>query len=217
MSDNRRNNELLSGFGRLVPARLAENGEKQTLIDIGKKPYTDISYFIQVLEALDKLDCEINEYEPLIPNLCDSLADNVTNKKLRNTAATLLGSLQATKAVEPLINTLGDYDEELRRISSQSLGLIKDKRAIGPLIEATKDSSEKVQHAANIALRKFKFDMLANNKKTTSETREQLKELEVSDESSKLMADLRELCALKEKDLLSDNQFEAAKNKLLKE
>lgn len=56
----------------------------------------------------------------------------------REWAATDLGELGDSKAVEPLIEALTDSDEGVRNAAVQSLGQIGDSRAAEPLIKALK-------------------------------------------------------------------------------
>lgn len=63
---------------------------------------------------------------------------------VREDAASALGEIGNSKAVEPLIKALEDSGNVVRRYAAEALGKIGDKRAVEPLIKALKDSHYKV-------------------------------------------------------------------------
>lgn len=80
------------------------------------------------------------------------------NKDVRIGAASALGAIKENKAVDLLIEVLRDEKEDLmlRIAAASSLGEIGDKRAVKPLEESLKGAHSYLQHAVEIALRKFK-------------------------------------------------------------
>jgi HEAT repeat protein len=73
-------------------------------------------------------------------NKVDELMNQLKNDEpfQREWAATDLGELGDSQAVEPLIEALTDSDEGVRNAAVQSLGQIGDSRAVEPLITALK-------------------------------------------------------------------------------
>jgi len=71
---------------------------------------------------------------------------------LRQEAATALGQLGDTRAVEPLIATLRDEDITVRLAATQALGQLDDERAVQPLIEALDDENRNIQRKTVEAL-----------------------------------------------------------------
>ncbi len=91
-----------------------------------------------------------------IDQLLSILLNNDENDNLRCCAATALGMIGDTKAVEPLINTLKSAKSwELRDRSASALGAIGDERATEPLKQAQHDIDFHVVDAANNALLKL--------------------------------------------------------------
>lgn len=80
------------------------------------------------------------------------------NKDVRIGAASALGAIKENKAVDLLIEVLRDEKEDLmlRIAAASSLGEIRDKGAVKPLEESLKGAHSYLQHAVEIALRKFK-------------------------------------------------------------
>src|SRR5205823_3271229 len=70
----------------------------------------------------------------------------------RSYAAIRLGQPGNRKAVEPLIDALGDVDSEVRGRAAAALGRIGDQAAIDPLIAALRDPAPFVRLKAVIAL-----------------------------------------------------------------
>ena len=62
------------------------------------------------------------------------------------------------RAVESLIEVLGDEDHHIRLDAADALGEIGDKRAVEPLTEALKDKDRNVREAAKNALKEIKTD-----------------------------------------------------------
>ncbi len=73
----------------------------------------------------------------------------------RYCAAAALGRLKATRAIEPLIATLGDENIAVRREAAAALGTLKATCAIDPLIAALEDESIDVRASAAGALKKL--------------------------------------------------------------
>jgi len=67
-------------------------------------------------------------------------------------AALALGEIGDSRAVEPLINALGDENWEVRSTVAKALGKISDDRAIQPLINLLNDKNENVHWHAVQAL-----------------------------------------------------------------
>ena len=117
-----------------------------------------------------------------IEGLAHSLKDS-TDPKVRQYAAYLLGRTQNPRAIQPLIEALGDFDKSVRSqattalvaigktavepLSSamkepkwetryravEALGKIADERAVKPLIQALKDNRDHVRYMAAKGLR----------------------------------------------------------------
>ncbi|MDD1695816.1 MAG: HEAT repeat domain-containing protein [Methanoregula sp.] len=118
--------------------------------------------------------------EALVHSLHDS-----TDPKVRQYAAYLLGKAKNPRAIQPLVEALGDFDKsvreqamlalseigkvaieplsaamkeprwETRYRAAESLGKIADEKAIKPLIQALKDNREHVRYMAAKGLREF--------------------------------------------------------------
>ncbi|RKZ92609.1 MAG: hypothetical protein DRR19_03725 [Candidatus Parabeggiatoa sp. nov. 1] len=72
-------------------------------------------------------------------------------------AACILGKRKNGKAaVEPLIQQLDDWNNNIRRAAALALGQLKDSRAIKPLIQRLADKESEVRWAAVSALGQFK-------------------------------------------------------------
>ncbi len=85
----------------------------------------------------------------------DPLIDTLKSERVfygRSSVATALGVLGDTRAVEPLIKALSDYDKGVRAEAADALGKIGDARAIEPLIAGIKDNDYKFHEQAIGAL-----------------------------------------------------------------
>jgi len=82
----------------------------------------------------------------LIQNLKDK------NRNVRSSAASALGDIKDTRAVEPLIAALKDKNSIVRRLAASALAKIMDTRAVVPLIAALKDKDADVRACAAWAL-----------------------------------------------------------------
>jgi HEAT repeat protein len=119
-----------------------------------------------------------------IEGLAYSLKDS-TDPKVRQYAAYLLGKTQNPRAIQPLVEALGDFDKSVRSqamtalvtigktavepLSSamkepkwetryravEALGKIADERAVKPLIQALKDNRDHVRYMAVKGLREI--------------------------------------------------------------
>lgn len=119
-----------------------------------------------------------------IEGLVHSLRDS-TDPMVRQYAAYLLGKAQNPRAIQPLIEALGDFDKSVREqatlalssigkaaiepLSSamkepkwetryravEALGKIADEKAVKPLIQALKDNRDHVRYMAAKGLREF--------------------------------------------------------------
>lgn len=78
--------------------------------------------------------------EPLIILLKDK-----SSILMRAEAASALGEIKDSRAVEPLIAALKDGDEGVRWCAAFALGEIKDSRAVEPLIAVLKDGNKQVR------------------------------------------------------------------------
>jgi len=91
-----------------------------------------------------------------MPAVADEVDDlildlNGTDPEDRINAAIALGNISDSRAIEPLIETLKDEDENVRDAAAKSLIDI-GKPAVGPLIEALKDDDENVRALSAAAL-----------------------------------------------------------------
>jgi HEAT repeat protein len=75
-----------------------------------------------------------------------------TDSEVRRAAATALGQLKDTRAVEPLLSALHDTDSEVRRAAAEALGQLGDARAVEPLLSTLEDHEPFVCEAAVQAL-----------------------------------------------------------------
>ncbi|MHB8898516.1 MAG: HEAT repeat domain-containing protein [Thermoguttaceae bacterium] len=87
-----------------------------------------------------------------VPYLADILADG--NWQVRREAAEALGKAGDLRAVEPLIEVLGnrDGDWSVRAAAARSLGQLGDPRAVAPLAALLNDMNTHVRHAAVVGL-----------------------------------------------------------------
>ncbi len=74
---------------------------------------------------------------------------------VRMNAATALGELRDSRAVDPLITTLKDKDIEVRRKSATALGQIGDIKAVFPLVALLKYSDKVLRSCAIEGLKKM--------------------------------------------------------------
>jgi HEAT repeat protein len=72
--------------------------------------------------------------------------------RIREVAVMALGEIGDPRAVESLISALEDDDWELRSTIAKSLGKIGDPRAVKPLLNLLEDKSENVRWYASQAL-----------------------------------------------------------------
>lgn len=119
-----------------------------------------------------------------VEGLVHALHDS-TDPKVRQYAAYLLGQAQNPRAIQPLIEALGDFDKsvraqamaalvaigktaveplsvamkepkwETRYRAVEALGKIADEKAVKPLIQALKDNRDHVRYMAAKGLREF--------------------------------------------------------------
>jgi HEAT repeat protein len=107
---------------------------------------------IRVKEAAAKSLKEVGEpaVEPLIASLRDE------NQEVCFKAIVLLGEIGDSRAVEPLVGVLKNFELWAMRFeAAKALGMIKDPRAIGPLTEALYDKDEYVREGAEGALKEI--------------------------------------------------------------
>ena len=107
--------------------------------------------------------------EPLI----QALKDKKENSSVREYAASALGEINDTRAVDPLIQALNDDDSGVRWNSAYALGTIGDVRAVQPLIRALKDNDSIVRGFAGIALEKINVSKQAANLIDVGESKSQ--------------------------------------------
>ena len=89
-----------------------------------------------------------------VQRLIDDLKDS--SWQIRWYAASALGEMKETRAVEPLIGILkNDKQGYVRAMAAWALGEIKDRRAVEPLIGAITDESNDVTKAAPLALKEI--------------------------------------------------------------
>ena len=68
-----------------------------------------------------------------------------------------LGNRNDTRAVEPLVQALGDEYNYVRSGAAEALGKLNDTRAIGPLLSVSIDDDAGVRKAAKDALIKLGY------------------------------------------------------------
>ena len=120
------------------------------------------------VEALRRLiwdDSKVATHSATIRALCKLGGDRVLaplidaldhpHATVRDTAARVLGDLDAPGAVEPLIAVLRDGLGALRATAAESLGKLGDARAVEPLIAALDDPRDDVRYQAAAALGRF--------------------------------------------------------------
>jgi HEAT repeat protein len=83
----------------------------------------------------------------------DPLIDALDDQQgVNEVAALALGEIGDSRAVEPLINALGDENWEVRSSAAKALGKIGDDRAVEQLINLLRDKNENVRWHAVQAL-----------------------------------------------------------------
>ena len=82
-----------------------------------------------------------NTFETLLATLNDFYIE------VRQGATFALGRIDDPRAINPLINTLNDTDEDVwvRSTAASALGVIGDRRALEPLVTALNDSNKDVR------------------------------------------------------------------------
>jgi len=75
---------------------------------------------------------------------------NSTDPNVRQYAAYLLGKTKNPRAIQPLVEALGDFDKSVREQS-----MLADEKAIKPLIQALKDNRDHVRYMATKGLREI--------------------------------------------------------------
>jgi HEAT repeat protein len=74
---------------------------------------------------------------------------------LRKAAVESLGNIRDDRAVEPLINTLKDHEQDVRQAAAEALGKLGDTRAVEPLIDTLKEDNQGMHDAVVAALVKI--------------------------------------------------------------
>ena len=77
---------------------------------------------------------------------------------VRGRAAVTLGLMGDSRAVEPLMQALGDADRWVRSAAAWALGRLGDARAVNTLVEALDDEDWMVRSEAHKALIRIKAD-----------------------------------------------------------
>lgn len=85
--------------------------------------------------------------EPLITTIKTSSIEDV-----RKDSIIILGGINDTRAVEPIIAALSDGNNDIRRTSASALGKLMDLRAVEPLIASLGDNNEYVRSESAKAL-----------------------------------------------------------------
>ncbi|BAY85607.1 PBS lyase HEAT-like repeat protein [Calothrix parasitica NIES-267] len=96
--------------------------------------------------------------EPLIDLLQVSESDKKSVDdifQIQALAACILGRINHTRAVEPLIDVLDSQFRVTRWNAAESLGNLRDSKAVEPLIKALQDSDESTQNKAAFSLLKL--------------------------------------------------------------
>lgn len=91
---------------------------------------------VQIITALDKIAT------PAVGPLIEVLKNKDIDEVPRSKAAQILGLIENTDAVEPLISALKDDSVVVRSESAISLGLINDRQAVEPLINVANNANE---------------------------------------------------------------------------
>lgn len=86
-------------------------------------------------------------------NDIEGLAIALRSPLLGVKAARAMGETRDEKAVEPLINALGDKREDVRRAAAEALGKLGDRRAVEPLSHTLNDNYASVRDQARRALK----------------------------------------------------------------
>lgn len=111
---------------------------------------SDISRLIKALKYREYYDYTFDEYQN-IDNA--GLVDKCTD--IRKKAAKALGKFSDARAVEPLIDALGDKFSWVRKAAAEVLGKIGDPRAVKPLAALLLDEDGDVREVARNSLKKF--------------------------------------------------------------
>jgi hypothetical protein len=86
-------------------------------------------------------------------NDIEGLAHALRSPLLGAKAARAMGETGDERAVEPLINALGDKREDVRRAAAEALGKLGDRRAVEPLSRTLNDNYASVRDQARRALK----------------------------------------------------------------
>ena len=78
-----------------------------------------------------------------VPSLVTTLSD--TDGRRRAVAASVLGLIGDSRAIEPLIEALRDGEYKVRESAAEALGLCRDSRATHPLLTALDDNAPSVR------------------------------------------------------------------------
>jgi len=89
--------------------------------------------------------------DPAVPALLSAMRNE--DRRLRRTAARVLGSIGNKAAVPALVSALRDKHAAVRASAAEALGTIGSSTAVEALQEALSDKSKHVRHKAQLALR----------------------------------------------------------------
>ncbi|HUQ19073.1 MAG TPA: HEAT repeat domain-containing protein [Gemmatimonadaceae bacterium] len=89
-----------------------------------------------------------------LPIAVEALTD--PRREARVVAAGILGALEMSEGVQPLIGALRDEHAEVRQAAAEALGNIRDSRAVDGLITLVEDSTDPPRTAAILALGKLR-------------------------------------------------------------
>jgi len=123
-------------LGELVDKRAVEPLKKAIVVGRKKGEKEAPAVITEAITALDKLAA--SSVDPMLTVLKDKDIDEVA----RSYSVRVLGLVESTNAVEPLITALKDESVVVRSESAKSLGLINDRRSVESLIGVLKDTNE---------------------------------------------------------------------------
>ena len=128
-----------------------------SLIEAGKGSETTTAVIDELLSALaDERQDVVDRAEELLARLSPTSLDGVIAElkggKAAHRAASVLGRIKDTRAMEPLAEALEDLEARVRAESARALGELRDPAAVEPLMRATRDPDHSVRAQAGWAL-----------------------------------------------------------------
>ena len=107
-----------------------------------------------ISKGFKDIDSLVDEYARLFPGYADPIVLLLGNNKapVRSVAAGILGRIEQSEAVEPLLGVLADPDDQVRNTVAEALGQIGDARAVDPLLGVLADPDGQVRNTVAEAL-----------------------------------------------------------------